>query len=88
LLPLSAIGGPFVPVRQFPRAMDQAALKWRDLAERRRAHFIDLYQTGRWRHYYTDEQFLASMQEAINIANRWAQIAPRPGEAPRQMAAE
>ena len=34
------------------------AQKWRDLAERRRAHFIDLYRSGRWKHYYTNEEFL------------------------------
>jgi uncharacterized repeat protein (TIGR03809 family) len=65
-------------IRPYPFAMDQAALKWRDLAERRRAHFVDLYKSGRWRHYYTDEQFVVRMREAIAAANRWAEIAPRP----------
>ena len=64
--------------RQYPYAMDKAALKWRDLAERRRAHFVELYQSGRWKHYYTDQQFLLRMREAIVVANRWAEIAPRP----------
>ena len=65
-------------IRPYPFAMDQAALKWRDLAERRRAHFVDLYKSGRWKHYYTDEQFVVRMREAIAAANRWAEIAPRP----------
>ena len=34
--------------RQYPFAMDSAARKWRNLAERRQAHFIELYRTGRW----------------------------------------
>ena len=63
--------------RQYPFAMDNAARKWRDLAERRRAHFVDLYRTGRWKHYYTDEQFVVCMREAIAAAERWAEIAPR-----------
>ena len=69
-----------MPHRQFPYAMDQAALKWRDLAERRRAHFIDLYQSGRWQHYYTNEEFLDRMREAIMAAKRWAKVAPRPSD--------
>lgn len=60
--------------------MTQTALKWRDLAERRRAHFIDLYESGRWRHYYTDQSFLRAMRAADAAARRWAEIAPRPGE--------
>ncbi len=67
--------------------MERVALKWRDLAERRRAHFIDLYRSGRWRHYYTNEEFLAEMRDAIAIAQRWAKIAPRPEERPQQAAA-
>ena len=64
--------------RQYPFAMDNAARKWRALAERRRAHFVDLYKTGRWKHYYTDEQFVVCMRQAIVAADRWAEIAPRP----------
>jgi uncharacterized repeat protein (TIGR03809 family) len=67
--------------------MERVALKWRDLAERRRAHFIDLYRSGRWRHYYTNEEFLAEIRDAIAIAQRWAKIAPRPEELKQPLAA-
>ena len=66
--------------------MDSAARKWRDLAERRRAHFADLYRTGRWKHYYTDEQFALCMRQAIAAAERWAEIAPRPEDYRREAA--
>lgn len=56
------------------------ALKWRRLAEQRRAHHLDLYRSGRWKHYYTDEEFLIEMRKAAAIAERWAQIAPLPEE--------
>jgi len=59
-------------------ALDQVAQKWRDLAERRRAHFVELYHSGRWKHYYSEEQFLHRMREAIRAAESWALIAPRP----------
>ena len=56
--------------------LDAVAQKWRTLAERRRAHFFELYASGRWRHYYSEEQFLYRMHEAIRVAKRWAEIAP------------
>ena len=67
--------------RRYPHAMDEAALKWRDLAERRRAHFIELHQSGRWKHYYTKDEFSVQLRDAIDIADRWAKIAPRPQDA-------
>jgi uncharacterized repeat protein (TIGR03809 family) len=65
------------------RALDQVAQKWRDLAERRRAHFLELYHSGRWKHYYTEKQFLSRMREAMRAAETWARIARLPvGENP------
>jgi uncharacterized repeat protein (TIGR03809 family) len=52
------------------------AQKWRELAERRREHFAELYRSGRWRHYYTEEQFVAQMREVVRAAEEWARIAP------------
>ncbi len=66
-------------------ALDDVAQKWRALAERRRAHFVELYHTGRWKRYYSEEQFLLKMREAIKATDRWAQIAPTP---PRTGASE
>ena len=60
--------------------LERAALKWRNLAERRRAHFVELYKTGRWKHYYTDAEFRADLRLAIAIAERWAKIAPKQEE--------
>ena len=59
---------------------ERTGLKWRDLAERRHAHYLDLYKTGRWKRYYTEEQFRAELSAAIELAQRWAAIAPRPEE--------
>jgi uncharacterized repeat protein (TIGR03809 family) len=58
------------------RAFQQLAQKWRELAERRREHFAELYRSGRWRHYYTEEQFVAQMREVVRAAEEWARIAP------------
>jgi hypothetical protein len=70
-----------------PLAMDSiqpVALKWRNLIERRRAHFIELYLTGRWKRYYTEEQFVVIFRDTMNIADRWTEIAPKPGDAEPQ----
>jgi len=60
-------------------ALNEAAQKWRALAERRRAHFVELFHTKRWKRYYDEEQFLLKMREAIKASDRWAAIAsPQP----------
>jgi uncharacterized repeat protein (TIGR03809 family) len=69
------------------RRWDAVSLKWRDLAERRKAHFVELYETGRWKHYYTDTEFLGELRKAVDVANRWATIV-RTAEARRAAADE
>jgi uncharacterized repeat protein (TIGR03809 family) len=62
--------------------LEEAAQKWRALAERRRAHFVELYRSGRWKRHYSEERFLNRMLEAIRASERWAEIAPSPKRAP------
>lgn len=50
------------------------AQKWRNLAEQRRVHFADLYHSGRWRRYYTEEEFLVRMRDVAHLCERWGQI--------------
>jgi len=68
--------GCLMPDQQAPRPYDRLAHKWRDLADRRREHFTDMYRSGRWKHYYTEEEFVVRMREAIQAANVWRRIAP------------
>ena len=79
----AATGGIAMAYQRFPHAMDPAARKWRDLAERRRAHFVELFESGRWRHYYSDTEFLVEMRKAMAIAQKWAQLAPTAEERAR-----
>ena len=60
------------------RPFDTIARKWCDLAECRRAYFIELYQSGRWKHYYNDEQFIYRLRDVIQAAEAWAQLAGKP----------
>jgi uncharacterized repeat protein (TIGR03809 family) len=55
--------------------------KWRDLAEKRRTHFVDLYESGRWKHYYSESEFVALMREAVQLADDWTRL-----DAPQQAA--
>jgi uncharacterized repeat protein (TIGR03809 family) len=64
--------------QQSPGPLDAVAQKWRALAERRCAHFVELFESGRWKRYYSEEQFLRCLREAIALSERWAMIAPRP----------
>lgn len=55
--------------------MASMAAKWRDLALRRHAHFVDLYESGRWRHYYTEAEFIAELRTLTQVVKRWQGIA-------------
>ena len=35
-----------------------------------------LYETGRWRRYFTEEQFLSIIRETRDAADRWHRLAP------------
>ncbi len=66
----------------FPQRMSSEITgKWHDLAERRRAHLIDLYETGRWKRYYSESEFVALMRETVQLADDWSRLAaPRPAK--------
>jgi uncharacterized repeat protein (TIGR03809 family) len=64
--------------RQAARRIAGTAQKWRDLVNQRRAHFLELHKTGRWKRYYAEGQFLLLMREALALAKAWSVIAPRP----------
>jgi uncharacterized repeat protein (TIGR03809 family) len=51
--------------------------KWLDLAERRKAHIIELYESGRWRHYYTEAQLAEEIRAAITACDEWEKIVGR-----------
>lgn len=56
--------------------------KWRDLALRRQAHFAELYDTGRWRHYYTEAEFVAELRKLTGMIDRWKGLAVDDADAP------
>ena len=61
--------------RSTASSSEQIAQRWCDLAERRRSHFIELYETGRWKHYYTETDFVIRLREVIEAVEQWQKLA-------------
>jgi uncharacterized repeat protein (TIGR03809 family) len=57
---------------------DSIARRWLALVERRQEHFLELCETGRWRHYYTHAEFLDEMRKVLRVRDQWAAIAGLP----------
>ncbi len=72
--PLDGFFG-FIMSARHSSPYDSLARKWLALAERRRAHVFELRDSGRWQHYYTPEQLLEVIREAIRSRDQWARIA-------------
>ncbi len=51
------------------------ARRWLALVERRQAHLIELTETGRWRHYYTQAEFRDEVNRLLRVREQWAEIA-------------
>jgi hypothetical protein len=51
------------------------ARKWLALAERRRAHLIDILESGRWAHYASYEELENQLSELDLLCGRFAEIA-------------
>jgi hypothetical protein len=57
--------------------LDEISLKWRALADRRLAYFTELYRSGRWKRYYTTQDFAVRMRDVIRAAKLWRDLADR-----------
>jgi uncharacterized repeat protein (TIGR03809 family) len=57
---------------------DGVARRWLALIERRQQNFLDLCDSGRWRHYYTEAQFLDEMRKLLRLREHWAALAGVP----------
>jgi uncharacterized repeat protein (TIGR03809 family) len=58
--------------------LEDVALRWHHLAERRLSYYIELLTSGRWLHYHADEKaFALGMLDVIKAVRTWARIAGR-----------
>ena len=61
-----------------PGWYDSVARRWLAIVERRQQNFVELSETGRWRHYYTQTEFLDEMRKVVRLRDQWAAIAGAP----------
>jgi hypothetical protein len=60
---------------QQPSPYRVVAREWLSLVERRKAHLVELFETGRWRHYYTEAELLGELRSANLAHDRFANVA-------------
>ena len=51
--------------------------RWCNLAERRLEYLTELFETGRWRRYHTEREFLENIQEAKAAVETWRDLLSR-----------
>jgi uncharacterized repeat protein (TIGR03809 family) len=68
----------------------ETSRKWQALAERRRAYYLELYRSGRWKRYYAEDVFLAQMKDVMDGVEAWNHVLSRwpEGEAPKQSSSQ
>jgi hypothetical protein len=69
--------GLFMPALPDGLHFDRISRNWHDLADRRLSYFIELYRSGRWQHYYTQESFAVRMLDVIKVTKAWGELADR-----------
>jgi len=62
--------------------LDELSRRWLDLAERRLSYFTELYRCGRWRRYYTPEQFAKRVEDVMRAVTAWRGLSGAPPEKP------
>ena len=58
------------------RGRDTVA-RWCNLAERRLEHLTDMFETGRWRRFHTEQAFLENIREAKAAVETWRDLMAR-----------
>src|SRR5437879_1516916 len=51
--------------------------RWCNLAEQRLEHLTELFESGRWRRYHTEREFLENIQEAKAAVETWRDLLNR-----------
>jgi len=71
-----------MPAKPGESSLDDLTRRWLDLAERNERHCSELYNSGRWRLYYSAEAFAATLIDAMRAAAAWRRLAGRPPKKP------
>ena len=67
-----------MPATNSPGSLDAATRGFRDLAMRRHAYYLDLLQSGRWQHYFSEQEFAERLRDVIAMTRKWDGLAGLP----------
>jgi uncharacterized repeat protein (TIGR03809 family) len=60
-----------------PAHFDAVTQRWRELALRRHAYYLELFKSGRWTRYFTEQEFLARMRDVVTTTAFWNGLAEK-----------
>lgn len=64
-----------MPAATSPGSLDAATRGFRDLAMRRHAYYLDLLKSGRWRRYFSEEEFAERLRDVMTVTRAWDGLA-------------
>jgi hypothetical protein len=64
-----------MPAANSPGSLDAATRGFRDLALRRHAYYLDLLKSGRWRHYFSEQEFAERLRDVMTVTRAWNGLA-------------
>jgi len=64
-----------MPATNSPGSLDAATRGFRDLALRRHAYYLDLLKSGRWRHYFSEQEFVERLRDVMTVTRTWSGLA-------------
>jgi hypothetical protein len=56
------------------RSFDLVSQGFRALAQRRHAYYLELLQSGRWRHYFSEQEFAERLRDVMNVTRFWNKL--------------
>ena len=57
------------------RSFDLVSQGFCALAQRRHAYYLTLLQSGRWRHYFSEQEFAERLRDVMNVTKFWNTLA-------------
>ena len=64
------------------RSFDVVSESFRALAQRRHAYYLELLQSGRWQHYFTEQEFAARLRDVLAVTRFWNEMSDDTSELP------
>jgi len=63
------------------RSFDLVSRAFLALAQRRHAYYLELLQSGRWQHYFSEQEFAERLRDVMNVTKFWNTLAGETAEA-------